>query len=181
MILNLGCGYKKMIGAVNVDAHDICKPDIVHDLNVFPYPWAENSVDQIFAHHVFEHLIEWWDAFAECGRILKPGGTMEIKVPHASSDSALAYRDHVQIFTSYTFHGALRSNGDPFRSSTNAWARIVKGSVPLMFMSWHQEPFKKYDWMRFWCPWLLRFCADHMRNFIHEQVFIFKKIGGKNE
>lgn len=180
-VLNLGCGLKKMIGAINVDAYESCSPDVVHDLNIKPYPWEKNSIDRIVAHHVFEHLTNWWEAFEECGRILKPGCQLEIRVPDSSSDSALSYRDHHQIFTPHTFHGAHRWDGKPFRHGTNAWAAEVAGSVPLKFVRWNQVPFKKYNWMLKWCPWLLGWLGAHMRNYIWEQVFIFEKIGGKDE
>ena len=35
-ILNLGCGAKKLAGAVNVDSRASVSPDIVFDLNVRP-------------------------------------------------------------------------------------------------------------------------------------------------
>jgi len=177
-ILNLGCGFRKMVGAINVDAFG--EPDVKHDLNVTPYPWEDNSIDRIHAHHVFEHIIDWWAAFNECARILKPGGHLDIRVPDASSDSALAYRDHHHVFLPISFHGAFTTGG-AFRSGTNAWAKKEAGSVPLLFISWTQVPFKKHDWMVKWCPWFLTFCSDHLRNFIWEQIFIFEKMGEKNE
>lgn len=179
-VLNIGCGFKKFIGAVNVDSEDCCDPDVVWDLNKTPWPFEDNEFDTIYAHHIFEHLTNWWGAFEECGRILKPGGRVEIRVPDESSSSAMAYIDHVQTFTAFSFHGAHRGDGKPFRHGTNAWASKMTQTVPLLFISWFQIPFHKYEWMRRWCPWLLRFIADHMRNFIHEQVFIFEKINGKN-
>lgn len=174
--INLGCGYKKMIGAINVDAYDCCNPDVVQDLNETPWEWVESdSVDFIAAHHIFEHLIDWWPAFAECGRILKPGCVLEIKLPDESSASALSYRDHHHIFTPWSFHGALNYKAEPFRHGTNAWANTVSGKIPLKMMQWNRSPFEKYNWMlRF--PRLLNFCADHLRNFIWEQTFTFVKV-----
>lgn len=175
-MLNLGCGFKRLIGAINVDSESNCNPDVVWDLNKTPWPFEEKQFDQIYAHHVFEHLTNWWGAFEECSRILKPGGVLEIRVPDASSDSALGYRDHHQIFTCYTFHGGYAHDGKPFRHGTNAWANRVAGKVPLQFDKYDQVPFKKYNWMIRWCPWLLRFLAAHLRNFIWEQVFTFRRI-----
>ena len=167
--LNLGCGAVKEIGWVNVDAYG--DPDVVWDLNVFPYPWEENSVDHIQAKHVFEHLDDWWGAFVECARIVKPGGTIRIHVPDESSTSAGTYRDHLSIITPYSFIGIIGEN-----AGTNAWAEQVKDSVPVRIESYQRAPFKKYNWMMFWCPWLLKFCAEHLRNFIWEQQFVFRKI-----
>jgi predicted SAM-dependent methyltransferase len=49
-----------------------------------PLPFEDNSVDQIYASHVLEHVI-WHktiDALKETHRILKPGGFIEIHVPN---------------------------------------------------------------------------------------------------
>lgn len=171
--LNLGCGFKKLVGAewINVDAHDVCRPDMVCDLNSFPYPWADDSIDHIYISHVLEHIPDWWMAFTECARILKVGGTIEIRVPDESSATALTYRDHHHVFSMCSFHGVSEAP-----AGTNAWAYTVKDSVPLRPESYQQVPHEKYAWMIRWCPWLLQFCASHLRNFIHEQVFVFRKI-----
>ena len=170
-MLNLGCGFNKLPEMINVDAYGVCNPDVIWDLNKFPYPWEDNSVDGIVAFHIFEHLIDWWPAFLECARILKFGGTLEIRVPDESSATALTYRDHFHVFSLASFHGIQEAG-----SGTNAWAHTVKETVPFKLVRYSQVPFKQYNWMLNF-PWLLRFCAKHLRNFIHEQSFIFYKIG----
>ena len=54
--LNLGCGSKIKEGFVNLDKYNTFKPDIVHDLEDFPYPFKENSIDEILLSHVLEHI-----------------------------------------------------------------------------------------------------------------------------
>jgi SAM-dependent methyltransferase len=175
--LNLGCGSKKILGKqwINVDAYDTCEPDFIWDLNKTPYPWETGSIDKIYMSHTLEHLPNWWEAFKECSRILKVGGELEIRVPDESSCTALTYRDHVQAFSLVSFHGIQGA-----QAGTNAWAMTVKDSIPLNLERWHRVPFTKYAWMIRWAPWLLNFCADHLRNYIHEQVFIFRKVGDRN-
>jgi len=178
VFLNLGCGFRKKKGCINVDAFDICEPDIVHDLNVFPYPWADDSIDGIIMWHVLEHLDDWWGAFLECARILKPGARLSIHVPDESSSSAITYRDHNHVFCVWTFRGI--TGDQPY--GQNAWAAIEHETVPLKMISFRRVPFKKYNWMMRWgFRWLLKLCADHMRNFIHEQRFMFIKIGDRDE
>jgi SAM-dependent methyltransferase len=168
MKLNLGCGENHKIGWVNVDNWG--RVDCKWDLNVTPYPWESNSVDEIEMNHVLEHLPNWWEAFRECARVLKPGGVLRINVPDESSTTALAYRDHVRIFTPATFHGIYGPT-----AKTNAWAATELNSVPVTLIQYNRVPHKRFNWMvRF--PWLLEFCADHLRNFIHEQRFVFQKI-----
>lgn len=170
--LNLGCGTKKFVGEewINVDAYSACNPDYIWDLNKTPFPWESNSIDHIYMSHILEHIPNWWDAFLECARILKSGGTLEIRVPDESSATALTYRDHYHVFSLVSFHGCIG-----MKPGTNAWAMTEKDSVPLKMESWQRVPFEKYAWMMK-LPWLMSFCADHLRNFIHEQVFVFRKL-----
>lgn len=170
--LNLGCGMNKRPGWVNVDGFDVCKPDMVHDLNAFPYPWDDNSVDEIYMNHVLEHIPMWWEAFKECARIMKPGAYFQVNVPDESSNTALTYRDHHHVFHLNSFHGIYQQ-----LSGTNAWAMSEENSVPLALKHYVRVPHKQYFWMdRFGFKWLLAFCANHLRNFIHEQRFTFVKM-----
>ncbi|MBI2030856.1 methyltransferase domain-containing protein [Candidatus Kaiserbacteria bacterium] len=92
--LNLGCGEDKKDGFVNVDWSPLVKPDVVHDLNAVPYPFADGSVDHVEAFHVLEHLTLPFDKMHEFHRILKPGGTLHIKVPHFSRGFTHAEHQH---------------------------------------------------------------------------------------
>jgi len=169
VLLNLGCGTVHEPGFINVDAFG--NPDFIWDLEVTPFPWPDNSVDGIQMRHVLEHLDNWWECFEECARILRPGGFLRIHVPDASSDTALAYRDHKRVFSLASFHGI---QGRP--SGTNSWAATVEGGIPLVQEFYAQVPYNRFQWMAKYCPWLLRFCADHLRNFIWEQQFVFRKL-----
>ena len=176
LFLNLGCGFKQKKGFINVDVFEICKPDITHDLNMFPYPWDDNSVNGIEMWHTLEHLDDWWSVLLECVRILKVGGTLDIRVPDESSSSALTYRDHNHVFSQLSFHGIQYRSG----CGTNAWAAIENDRVPLIIERYNQVPFPKYNWMTRWgFRWILVFCSNHLRNFIWEQQFHFRKIGNE--
>ena len=92
--LNLGCGETGKEGYVNVDWSPLTAADVVHDLNVLPYPFADNSFDLIEAYHVLEHLEKPFLIMKECHRILKPGGKLHIKVPHFSRGFTHAEHEH---------------------------------------------------------------------------------------
>lgn len=175
-MLNLGCGFNKFSdGWINVDAHAICKPDVRMNLEDLPWPWEDNSVDQIAAWHVFEHLHNWWAVFTECSRVLKPGGIIEIRIPDESSSSAITHKDHFHIFDQYSFHGTMDSLKGKY---TNAWF-AEQPVIPLVLVSYHQVPFAKYNWMAMWgFRWLLSFCSNHLRNFIWEQRWVYTKVAG---
>lgn len=82
--LNLGAGEGRKEGYINVDWQKLTNPDVVHDLNDFPYPFENDSFDIIEASHVLEHLDKPFMAMKEMHRILKPNGLLHLKVPHFS-------------------------------------------------------------------------------------------------
>lgn len=92
--LNLGAGESKKEGYVNIDWQKDTNPDFVHDLNVFPYPFSDNSFDVIEASHVLEHLDRPFLVMKELHRILKKGGSLIIKVPHFSRGFTHAEHAH---------------------------------------------------------------------------------------
>ena len=90
-VLDVGCGSKKHAGAVGLDVSADTDADIVHDLDVFPYPIEDNSFDEAIMQDVIEHVSEPMRVAAELHRILRPGGRLQLRTPHFSS--ALAYGD----------------------------------------------------------------------------------------
>jgi predicted SAM-dependent methyltransferase len=101
--LNLGCGHNKRDGYVNIDKYPVVSPDMLWDLEQTPYPFETNSVAEIAATHVLEHLGQSTDVFLgiikELHRILKPGGTIDITVPCYRSDAYWGDPTHVRPVT----------------------------------------------------------------------------------
>lgn len=87
------------------------KPDVVHDLEVLPYPFEDNSFDEIHAYEVLEHTGQqgdWKFFFAQFGefyRILKPNGCMFITIPTWNSMWAWGDPSHKRVLSlaSFTF------------------------------------------------------------------------------
>jgi len=52
--LNLGCGFKKLDGLLKVDRHPAGASDAVVDFESLPWPWEDDSVDQVVPYHVLE-------------------------------------------------------------------------------------------------------------------------------
>jgi len=76
---------------VTLDVDMTCKPDVVHDLNYLPYPFADAEFDEVHLYEVLEHVGTQGDwrfffrQFAEFHRILKDGGRVYITVPSMTS------------------------------------------------------------------------------------------------
>lgn len=82
--LNLGCGKKKLDGYINVDKEVSCQPDILHDLDVFPYPLADDHFKEVTMDHVMEHLKDPLMVLGEIYRVSADGAAITIKTPHFS-------------------------------------------------------------------------------------------------
>ncbi len=54
--LDLACGNNKKEGYFGIDIADIESVDLIHDLNVYPWPIESNSVEKINCSHYMEHI-----------------------------------------------------------------------------------------------------------------------------
>lgn len=105
--LLIGCGNSRVRkispdgkdwdGLVTIDHDPNCGADIVHDLEVLPWPVASDSFDEVHAYEALEHLGAQGDFksffahFGEIYRVLKPGGLLIATVP--AWDSVWAWSD----------------------------------------------------------------------------------------
>ena len=85
MKLNLGCGKDYIDGWVNVDFYDDSTCDIKHDLEVFPWPWEDDSVSEIKIIHTLEHLGADWKVYIkilqEMYRVCEDDAEIMVAVP----------------------------------------------------------------------------------------------------
>jgi SAM-dependent methyltransferase len=86
---------------VDIDIQN--KPDVVADLNRFPYPFRDSSVDKVVAKHILEHLDNLYGIFREVHRILKNDGDFIIEVPHFSSRVAYSEPEHNRYYSYFMF------------------------------------------------------------------------------
>ena len=101
MKLNLGCGENKYVGFINVDKFGT--PDLKHDLEKFPWPWKDNSVDEIRLIHILEHLDKdvdiYFIIFKELYRKCKDVILTTIFVPHFRHDFFFNDPTHLRVIT----------------------------------------------------------------------------------
>jgi len=86
-ILDVGCGSSKIEGAVGIDLFELPGVDVVHNLNSIPWPFESLQFDRIVFCHSISHLHDMPSVIAECNRLLKVGGLIEIVAPHYASDN----------------------------------------------------------------------------------------------
>lgn len=102
-VLNLGSGQKKLSGAINVDITPETNPEVVHDLNIRPWPFADGSFTKVYASDVVEHLDNIVGMMNELHRICRSGARIEITVPHYSSANAFTDPTHRHYFGCFSF------------------------------------------------------------------------------
>ena len=106
-ILDIGCGKNKVAGALGLDIDKSANPDILYDLNSYPYPIKDKEFNKIYAKHVIEHVNDPLLFIQECYRILKDGGTIFVEIPHFSSRVAYSEPDHKRFFSYFMFSGLV--------------------------------------------------------------------------
>jgi SAM-dependent methyltransferase len=100
--LNLGCGRDIRQGWVNLDCAGLPGVDVVHDLSCLPLPFDTGEFMNICAKDVLEHL-DYIPLLRELHRILQPGGSLEIQVPHFTSAGNYIDPTHKRQFSIRTF------------------------------------------------------------------------------
>lgn len=111
--LNLACGQNKQEGFIGVDKYKTDAVDIAYDLEIYPWPFEDDSVDEILCSHYIEHTKDLDKFMNELYRIMKKPYTNEkgedikpkvtIIAPYYSSVRAWQDPHHVRAISEYTF------------------------------------------------------------------------------
>jgi SAM-dependent methyltransferase len=101
---NLGCGNNKLEGFINVDQQEIYNPDLVMNLDKFPWNIESNSSDVVVLNHVLEHLTDLMSVMKELYRISVPDAKIYITVPHPLSYDFIVDPTHVTRITPETLN-----------------------------------------------------------------------------
>lgn len=100
MKINLGGGNVRIPGFVNVDYDNKSNPDYCLNIEKDIFPFDDNTVEVVVAHHILEHLGEgYFHCLKELYRVCKHGAIIDIRVPHPHHDSFLADPTHRRPIT----------------------------------------------------------------------------------
>lgn len=142
-ILNLGCGKSRIPGTIGVDRVRVEDyVDVVHDMDVVPYPFDDNSIDEIHFYHVLEHLNNPIGKLEEIYRILKPGGILNMRVPHFSSMGAFTDLTHVRPFGYLSFDPLVSCHNQHYY--TKASFRIRNKEIKYLGQYPNSGVYEKY-------------------------------------
>ncbi len=103
MKLDIGCGSSKKEGFLGVDILQLSGVDVVHNLNSFPYPFEDNTVDEIWMDQVLEHLNDPVRVVEELYRVCRPNASITIGVPYFRSFYACIDPTHKNFFGIHWF------------------------------------------------------------------------------
>lgn len=133
--LHIGCGRDVLPDWVNMDVEPIrgaVRADILH------IPAGDGTFDYVLAPHVLEHVHDVKGAIRELARVLKRGGTLEIRAPDYRHENAYADLEHVHFFTprsmEYFTEGSelFRHRYPPLFSRVRVEEVREHGSYPLL-------------------------------------------------
>lgn len=100
MKINIGCGYNKKDGFINIDGDVKCSPDILMDLEIDNIPLEDNSVEFVQAHHILEHIGDgFFHLMQELYRVCSDGAIIDIIVPHYTHITYIADPTHKRPIT----------------------------------------------------------------------------------
>lgn len=130
MKLNLGSGERHLReGYTNVDKHPSTNTDIVHDLEVFPYPFGDNSIDEVYMRCVLEHIDsnKTLKVIEEIYRICKDNAKVVIVVPFEER-----WMDCIDHKRGFSFHF--------FKTLCNEHSWKGNSSILFKFVCFRQVP-----------------------------------------
>jgi SAM-dependent methyltransferase len=102
--LNLGVGRRTRDGYYGLDWIEMPTVDVVADLNEPLSELPDNSVEAIYTHHTFEHVVNFLPLLKEIHRVVVPDGRVEVVVPHFSNPYGYSDPTHVRFFGLYSFY-----------------------------------------------------------------------------
>lgn len=112
--LDIGCGGNKQPNFVGIDIRDLPGVDIVHDVNLHPWPLPDECVTRAMTSHLVEHIppvavlesgtrFPFLEFMNEVWRVCKPGAEFMLSLPYASSPGFAQDPTHVNPCNEVTF------------------------------------------------------------------------------
>jgi len=102
--LELGCGPgKRQERALGVDQLDYPGVDLVGDVFDVLAKLPPECVTGVYTYHFLEHIADLGRLLDELSRVMKPGASIQVEVPHFANPYYYSDPTHVRQFGLYTF------------------------------------------------------------------------------
>jgi len=149
--LDVGCGQNKKDGFLGIDIISAEEVDFVLDITKEKLPIEDNSVDEMFSNHFFEHIDSPKEALEELIRVSVHGAQFEVWTPYLKSNDAflLGHRHfynekiwrHICIeyphFWLKDVEATLRLDKLCYVLTPHISAKLEKLNIPLSFALQH--------------------------------------------
>lgn len=171
IVLELGCGSRKRhINAIGIDILNTPCVDIVGDVYEVLECFDNGIVDEVYSYHFVEHVSDLYQLMKSLERVVKPGGVIQIVVPHFSNPYFYSDPTHKTLFGLYTF--CYLAKKSPFQRQVPNYNSCLDFSiekVDLIFKS--PQPF----YIRYGIKKLAQFVFNsctYMKEF-YEETFCY--------
>lgn len=172
--LNLGSGSDYREGYINLDIGNKdykwreIKADIIHDMNLFPYPFEDNQFTKIIMYESLQYIRDIDKFLMEINRISRLGAEIEFTVPYFSCSGT--YKEfsvhkfclnHNQLFFCFEKNGfKITSKGfkndnrfvkwipkilNSSNFSQDFYERFLSGILPVNRVYWNIKKIKDID------------------------------------
>ena len=138
--LNFGCGKIIKKGWVNTDFQKGKGIDESFDFTKYPYPFKDNTFDEILLDNVLEHLPSPQRVMRELWRISKKDTEIRIIVPYYNTYYAWGDPTHVNFFNESTIRQVLGEVDYNVIQQKEKFKIIELNPVPQRFLKWIPMP-----------------------------------------
>ena len=137
--INLGSGLSQKRDFYSLDHLPLKGVDIIADLNQKLVLFPDNSVKNIFSHHVLEHIDNFTFLMKELHRITIASGEIEIVVPHFSNVYGFSDPTHVRFFGLYTMYYFTPQELQPKRRKVPSFYTDFKFKIKSVHIEFYKD------------------------------------------
>lgn len=149
MKINIGSGFTRHDGFLNLDIDPNVNPDYLINLDDpnLKLPFEDNTVDEVKAYHILEHIGEnYFKVLQELYRVCKNGAVLDVRVPHPFHEYFLNDPTHKRPITvegmrmfSQKYN---RHHAETYKSSAGLGVRF---NIDFELIEWTFVPDPFYD------------------------------------
>jgi SAM-dependent methyltransferase len=127
-VLDVGCGRRKLAGAVGLDLSPHPGVSVVADAGR-GLPFAAGSFGLVRLRHIIEHLPEVTPFLAEVHRVCRPGARVQVVTPHFSAAASYtdpSHRRHLGAFSLDYYCGLAADDFPPLAFGFRLLSRRIR-------------------------------------------------------
>ncbi len=136
--IDIGSGPRPRPGFYALDQLELEGIDIVADLNEPLDLLPDSCAEHVFSSHALEHVEKLLPLLAEIHRIARPGGLIELIVPHFSDPYAYSDPTHVRFFGLYTMSYFVETEKQPHRRKVPAFYSRVRFELESVYVAFYR-------------------------------------------